>query len=93
MRLKSITFSHKNEHEVTDLHNEVNTMDKQNEDLQQISSANFNFLQLALPISRLSFETVLNEVSVSVITLYNKGNVTIFFEWVPEKIPNRFKVL
>ena len=49
-------------------------------------------LQLVLPVSRLAFETVLNEVSVSVLSLYNTGNVSIFFEWERRDKHNPFSV-
>lgn len=80
------------EEEVNNPNSKQVTSDKENEDVKPRSRSKSNCLQLLLPIKRLSFETVLSEVSVSVITLYNKGNVTIFFEWEPEKKPNRFKV-
>jgi hypothetical protein len=76
----------------TELQTDAGALDKENVEVEDSSRSKSNLLQLLLPIKRLSFETILNEVSVSVITLYNKGNVTVFFEWVPEKKPNRFMV-
>ena len=71
----------------------VDTVENINKDSKPSNQSAPDSLKLVLPISRLSFETVLNEVSVSVISLYNKGNVPIFFEWEPKNKPVRFKVI
>lgn len=44
--------------------------------------------QLTLGTRRLAFETKLGEVSSSVLTLYNKGHTSVFFEWRETQRPN-----
>ncbi|KAI8903941.1 MYCBP-associated protein family-domain-containing protein [Powellomyces hirtus] len=47
---------------------------------------------LTLATNRLSFQVVLKEVSVSVLTVYNCGSTACEFEWVKMERPNPLKV-
>ncbi|KAJ3300526.1 hypothetical protein HK104_010468 [Borealophlyctis nickersoniae] len=43
---------------------------------------------LVFAMRRLSYKTLLGEVSSSVLTVYNKGSTACRFEWVPDERPN-----
>ena len=49
--------------------------------------------KIMVPIKRLSFETRLNQVSVSNLTVHNQGLAAIRFEWAPSQKPNLFNVI
>jgi hypothetical protein len=46
-------------------------------------------IHLVLQTPTLTFESLTDEVASSVVTLYNKGTVSIKFEWEPVVLPNK----
>jgi hypothetical protein len=56
------------------------------------SSAMKEGLHLLSSANRLFFEVALNQISTSIITIHNRGSVTVHFEWVREKKPNHLNV-
>lgn len=49
-------------------------------------------MHLLASASRLFFEVPLNQISTSVITIHNRGTVSLYFEWVREHKPNPLHV-
>jgi hypothetical protein len=47
---------------------------------------------LELPVNRLTFEDQINSISVSMLSIYNRGTVPIHFEWERTPRPNPFSV-